>query len=144
MTTIVIGGEHVGAALAERLRESSAVVFLDERPEIVDRAHEIGIDGHVVDATDRRELQDVVADSTKTVVVTTGKDSTNLLIGQHLRTACDVDQIVVLVNDPRNRVAFTDRGFITVCAVQSLTESLIDAIEDTEQPRHRSVVDSTQ
>ena len=104
MSTIVIGGDHVGAALANRLRKAGPVAFLDDCPQSVDRTRESDVDGHVVDPTSRRDLETSVDEPT-TAIVSTGEDSVNFLVAQHLRTAFDIDRIVVRVNDPYNQDA---------------------------------------
>lgn len=144
MTTIVIGGDYVGPALADRLREAGPVVFLADCPETVERVRDSGVDGHLVDPTNRRDLETVLRDPATTAVVSTNSDSVNLLIAQHLRTTFDVDRIVVRVNDPRNREAFADREFETVSVSDALADSLREAVEGVERPRERTVVDSTQ
>lgn len=75
-------------------------------------------------------------------MVSTDRDSTNLLVGQHLRTASDVDRVVVLVNDPRNREAFADCEFETVSASEVLADSLYEVVEDGKRSRERTTVDS--
>lgn len=142
MSTIVIGGDHVGAALADRLREAGPVAFLDDSPQIVDRARESGVDGHVVDPMNRRDLETAVDEPT-TAIVSAREDSVNFLIAQHLRTAFDIDRIVVRVNDPHNRDAFEERGFITVSTADALADAIGDAIE-TDRRRQRSSSELSQ
>ena len=142
MSTIVIGGDHVGAALATQLRETGPIIFLDNSPQVVDRTSESGVDGYVGDPTSRRDLETTIDEPT-TAIVSTDIDSVNFLVAQHLRTAFDVDRIVIRVNDPHNRDAFEERGFTTVSTADALAAAIEEAI-DIEQPRNRSSVEPSQ
>jgi len=119
----VLGGEHLGSAIARRLREDgNTVCVVDESH---DRSETPGIRG---DPTDARTLETAGVDSGSTVVVATESDSRNLLIAQVVRAWFDVTDVVVLTNTPDRIDTFTEAGHDPVCATAALSDALVETL----------------
>ena len=130
MTSVTItGGGHTGCALARCLNEDGETVsFVDTDPYAVARAEDAGVAASDGDPTHVLVLQEAGIEPGTTVVVAGERDSANLLVAQLVRTKFGVRDVVVLVNDPRNRVAFAESGVETVSAADVLTEALADVV----------------
>lgn len=119
----VLGGDHVGVAISERLQASG------RRVAIVDEAYEPGdVPTFVGDPTDVDVLSDAGVESASTVVVTMRSDRRNLLVAQLVRARFDVPRIVVLVNDPDRLPLFTEAGHEPFCATTALSEALGEVV----------------
>lgn len=120
----VLGGGHVGAALARHLDdEATTIVFLDPDPAAVERAGNAGVTAHEADTTSVRDLDRHDVDGTDLAVVASDDDGSNLLAAQLLRVQFDVEHVVVRVNDPRNVDSFAD-CVETVCATSAVADAL--------------------
>lgn len=125
MKTLIIGGGHVGRIVTERLSDLPVSVwFADPDSEVIARANRDGIVADETNITDGSELREQSVADASVVVVATDSDSTNLLIAQLLRVRFDSPRIVVRVNDPQNRSAFTDLGVETICSAGVLAATL--------------------
>lgn len=118
----VLGGEHVGTALARRLRTHGAVCVVDESFDSSDS------DGFRGDPTDVRTLEAAGVAAASTVVVATPSDRRNLLIAQLVRTAFEVSRVVVLVNAPDRFDLLEAAGHEPVCATTALADALVDTV----------------
>ena len=119
----VLGGRHLGYAVARRLRaDGHAVCVVDESH---DRSETPGFRG---DPADIRTLEAAGVGSASTVIVATGSDSRNLLIAQLVRANFDVKNVVVLVNTPDRVEIFTEAGHHPVCATSALSDTLVNTI----------------
>ena len=119
----VLGGEHLGSAVADRLRaDGHSVCVVDESH---DRSHVPGVRG---DPSDVRALEAADVGSATTAVVCTGSDRRNLLVAQLVRAHFDVETVVVLANDPDRIDLFTEAGHAPVCATSVLSDALLEAI----------------
>lgn len=125
MKTLVIGGGHVGRIIAEQLDDLPVSIrFADPNPQVIARATENGLPADETDITDGTELKNRNVADASVVVVTTDSDSTNLLIAQLLRVRFDGLRIVVRVNEPQNRSAFSSLGVETICSTEVLAAAL--------------------
>ncbi|WP_158237472.1 potassium channel family protein [Halegenticoccus soli] len=125
MSTLIIGGGHVGFALAERLgSRPGSVLLIDTDAGVVERARKRGIEARRVEFTDVNALRNAGVRRTDVAVVATDRDAVNLLVAQLLRTRFDVDRVLVCVNDPRNREPFEELGIDTVCRADTLSRAL--------------------
>jgi Trk K+ transport system NAD-binding subunit len=70
------------------------------------------------------------------VVVATGRDSTNLLLAQVLRSTYGVERLTVLVEDPSKHAAFDALGVQLVCVTDLLATTLVDRLD---RPDRQSV-----
>ncbi|CQR50598.1 MULTISPECIES: NAD(P)-binding protein [Haloferax] len=119
----VLGGGHLGSAVARHLRaDGRAVRVVDE---LHDRSETDGVRG---DPADVRTLTEADVASASTVVVATASDSRNLLIAQLVRARFDVEHVVVLVNTPDRFEMFADAGHQPVCATSVLSGTLAGAV----------------
>jgi trk system potassium uptake protein TrkA len=122
-TCYVLGGGHVAAAIAGRLRT-------DDRPvSVVSESYEPseppGLRG---DPTDARVLDAAGVAGASTVVVATRSDRRNLLIAQLVRTRFDVPRVVVLVNAPERLEPLAEAGHEPVCATSALADVLTERV----------------
>jgi Trk K+ transport system NAD-binding subunit len=119
----VLGGGHVGAAIAERLRADG------HRVVIVDRSYRPGdVPGFVGDPTDLEVLSEARVGGASTVVVAMRSDRRNLLVAQLVRSRFDVPRIIVFVNDPDRCPLFTEAGHEPFCATTALSEALGEVV----------------
>lgn len=119
----VLGGRHLGSAVARRLRADGHTVCVVD--EAYDRSETPGLRG---DPADIRALEAAGVGATSTVVVATESDSRNLLIAQLVRANFDVKNIIVLVNVPDRLEMFTEAGHDPVCATSVLSDTLVDTV----------------
>lgn len=118
-THFVLGGGHVGTAVANALREADrSVVLIDESPN--------RFDGRTIEGDPRNlELLEAAGlSAASTVVVATRSDSRNLLVAQLARVRFDVPETVVLVNVPDRLDVVADAGHEPVCATSALSDAL--------------------
>jgi len=119
----VLGGEHVGAAVARRLRAHGHDVAL------VDAVHEPSdIPVQQGNPADVRTLGEAGVSSASTVVVATPCDSRNLLVAQLARAHFDVSRVVVLASVPDRCELLTAAGHEPVCATTALSTEIVDKI----------------
>lgn len=125
----VLGGGHVGAAVARRLHETGhAVTVIDETHESTD------LPGVTASPRDIRALEAAGLSAASTVVVATPRDRQNLLVAQLVRAHFDVPEIVVLANTPDRLDLFAAAGHETVCATTALSDALMDNLGEIERP----------
>lgn len=122
-TYYVLGGGHVGFAVAQRLQADGHTVKL------VDESYDPSeLSGRQGDPADVQTLEDAGVAAASTVVVAAQSDHRSLLIAQLVRVHFDVPQIVVLVNLPSRLDLLTEAGHEPVCATTALSDALIDTI----------------
>lgn len=122
-TYYVLGGKHLGSAVARRLRADGHPVRVVN--ESYDRSDTLGVRG---DPTDVRTLEAAGVATASTVVVATESDSRNLLIAQLVRACFDVTNIIMLTNIPDRLDVFREAGHEPVCATSALSDALADTI----------------
>ena len=119
----VLGGGHVGVAIAERLRADG------HRNVTVDRSYRPGdVPGFVGDPTDPDVLSEAGIERASTVVVAMRSDRRNLLVAQLVRSRFDVPRIIAFVDDPDRCPLFTDAGNEPFCATTALSEALGEVV----------------
>lgn len=124
---LVLGGETIGVAVVESvLRDHDNVLFLDSDLAAVESAAALGVTAEAVDITSGQALEAALpdADAFGLAIVAPDPDATALLVGQLAKTKFDVSRVIVLVNEPQNRVAFETAGMIPVCATTSLADAV--------------------
>ncbi|RDZ45914.1 TrkA family potassium uptake protein [Haloferax sp. Atlit-10N] len=134
---LVLGGEHAGRALAERLLEEyESVTFIDENEAVVAHATERGIDARVAAFDEPQSLRTAWNADADAVIVVGRVDPTNLLLTQASRTTFDVDRVTVLVNDPQNTDVFEDLGVEVICVTSLVTDMVVgSSAEPAEDAR---------
>lgn len=137
-THYVLGGQHLGAAVAHRLQAEGHSVRLvaaaDDGPS--DPADDLfeasddpaGIDVIRGDPTEAEVLAEVGVTDTSTVVVATRSDRRNLLIAQLVRTRFDPYRVVVLANAPPRLELFAEAGHEPICVTTALSEALMENV----------------
>jgi len=121
----VLGGGHLGVAVARRLHAAGHAVTL------------VATDADA-DADDFRTLRgdpwavDVLCDAgvtaTSTVVVATPDDGRNLLVAQLVRTRFDVDDVFVVVHTPERFDLVAEAGHEPICATTILADAVVDGL----------------
>lgn len=117
----VLGGSHLGVAVAEGLRAAG------HAPTIVDKSYAASdIPGLGEDPADLETLRAVDPPADSTVVVATSHDRRNLLIAQQVRAHFGVDSTLVLANTPDGYEVLEAAGHDPICATTALSEALLD------------------
>jgi Trk K+ transport system NAD-binding subunit len=122
-THYVLGGAHVGVAIARRLRAAG------HRVAVVDEGYDSDeIPGFAGDPAATDTLVESGVSSASTAIVVTPSDRRNLLIAQLVRARFDVPRIVVFVNDPDQVSLFADAGHEPFCVTTALSETFGGAV----------------
>lgn len=123
----VLGGGQTGRRLAEDLAAHSTagdIRFVDDSEPAVERADANGVRATHTPVTDAESAVVEAATDAEIAVLVGDNDGMNLLLAQRLRLRdADLD-LVVLVNDPRNREAFGALDVETVCVAQATVAAL--------------------
>jgi len=118
----VIGGRHVGRAIAKQLADRGlSVTYVDQSGSTEPPP---GVQHVGVDRLDSAALRAVDVDDPTVVLVVGSTDSQNLLLTQLVRTAFDTENVITLVNDPERGVAFDDIGVNTVEAPRMIANEV--------------------
>ncbi|MFC6951537.1 NAD(P)-binding protein [Halorubellus litoreus] len=118
----VLGGGHVGDAIADRLRTDGQVVArVDEAAVTTDGSSVRG------DPADAATLSTAELTDADAVVVATGSDARNLLVAQQVRAHFDVERVVVLTHHPERVTSMAAAGHEPVC----VTTAVADAVART-------------
>ncbi|WP_440991858.1 NAD-binding protein [Haloarchaeobius baliensis] len=141
VSIVLVGGGHVGRALAEMLAGDATVRHIDTMDSTADRTTDAGDrlgeeTVFVPDITSLSELRAQSLDEEDLVVVLTGNDARTLLVTQLLRTKLGVTSVCAVVVDPRNADAFHIPGVDVVCTASVLadavgTEHILERAIDT-------------
>lgn len=123
----VVGGCHVGRAVATRLAHQGIQVLLIDETAPEDRPAALHV--HQVDAVVPEVLADLPLDEHTTFLATTPADGTNLLFAQLARSRFGVGRVIARVNDPRRLPAFTPLGIETVDATAVLGDHITTRLE---------------
>jgi len=122
---LVVGRDPVAVAVARTVPDPVQFVGLDETT--------VGhVSGSVAETRVVEEPGNVsLPEGTEAAILAAPSDSANLLSAQRLRVASGDIDVVVRLNDPRNRAAFADLDVRTVCAATNVGESLGQAYART-------------
>lgn len=122
-THYVLGGAHVGVAIAEQLQTAGhRVVVVDESYE----SDDIPVITGDPSATD--VLSESGVESTSTVIVATRSDRRNLLIAQLVRARFDAPRVIAFVHDPEHLPVFSDAGHESFCVTTTLSEAVSEFV----------------
>lgn len=126
----IVGGGHVGRALATRLTERGDDVRVIERDEgrraLIETT---GADPVVGDGTDVETLAAADTGSVDVFVAATGDDDTNLLASQLALSRFDVGRVVAQVNRDGNAEPFEDLGIYPVPVSDATAREMDNYIE---------------
>ncbi len=118
-TYVVLGGGHVGAAIARRLHAAGRPVM------IIDETYDPGeIPGIRGAPTSLATLRAAEIPPGAVVIAATGRDRQNLLVAQLVSTNFDVAAVRALVNTPDRRELFTANGHEPVCVTDVLSDAV--------------------
>lgn len=117
----VLGGDHLGAAVAAELEaDGVAVTLITEQSPLQTDA----IAGNPADVS---LLAEAGIDETSRVIVATPSDRRNLLIAQLVSVQFGTTSIVVLINNPDRHDPINEAGHDVVCATTALTSALVNS-----------------
>lgn len=125
---VLVFGGRAAKGLATYLAETWDVELLTEDETIAARARSEPYEAEVVEYD--AETFDQYVDPAGVAIVATERDSVGLMITQLLNTTCKVDDVLVRVDDPKNREAFEDID----CELIETGEVLREAVEATIAP----------
>ncbi|SFR51529.1 NAD-binding protein [Halogeometricum limi] len=122
-THYVLGGAHLGTAVAERLQAAG------HRVAIVDESYESSdVPGFAGDPA----IPDVLAASgvadADVVVVAARSDRRSLLIAQLVRARFDVPRVVALVDKPERTSLFADAGHEPLCVTSAVSAAVGESV----------------
>jgi len=129
----VVGGDHVGERVANRLAAAGESVTLVTRdPD--EQGSSRDTTGHspwaqsveLVDSIDGHSLESAGLGRASTVLALDGNDATNLLVAQLARSRFDVDRVLVRVNDPGREPAFEGVDVETFDTTGVLADAVFD------------------
>jgi Trk K+ transport system NAD-binding subunit len=139
-TTIVLGGGPIGLELATELLARDHTVTIVDGETMVDRARAAGLTAH---ESTLETAPDIDFPAT-TVVVATASDARNLLLASATACRFDTDDVVALLNDPRNQAAFDDAGIDTLCVATTISRATSDVVNLDERTSTEDATDSTE
>lgn len=129
MRAVVIGCGRVGAAVARQLAEEGwSVTCVDADESALSRlgAWRGGfVVGHGLELD---TLADAGVDGADAVVVATGGDNTNVVLGQVVQRRWNPGCLVVRVKDPARAEFYAARGLRTVCPTRTSIEATLAAL----------------
>lgn len=130
MTSVtIVGGRHLGCTLAHQLDEKyETVSFVDADRQAVVRANSAGVSAIDGNTTEIPILRKAGIEPGTIVILASEHDSANLLVSQLARTKFGARDIITLVNDPRNRAAFTECEIDVISAVDILASALASSV----------------
>jgi NhaP-type Na+/H+ or K+/H+ antiporter len=106
--TMIIGADHLGRLLAQRLHACGRqVVLMDINPQYCRAAHAEGLTAYCGDALSVDRLEEAGARYADTVVAMTRNQELNTLIAQRVRDNFRVERILALAEDPVAKVERT-------------------------------------
>ena len=121
--TYILGGAHVGIAIAEQLQAAG------HRVAIVDDSYESSdIPGFEGDPAAVDVLVESGVETASTVIIVTSSDRRNLLIAQLVRAHFDVQRVIAFVYDPDRAPLFADAGHEPFCVTTAVAETFGETI----------------
>jgi len=119
----VLGGSHLGVAVARRLQAAGHDVTLVDADADVDDLPTLRGDPRNVTV-----LSDAGLTETATVVVAMPDDGWNLLVAQLLRTRFGISEAFVVVHTPERFDLVADAGHEPICATTVLADGVVDGV----------------
>lgn len=134
MYVIVVGGGKVGAQTARELVAAGHEVLVIERdPTKVEEINqELGEIAVLGDGPEVRVQHEAGMNRADLVVACTGRDETNLAVGQVAQTRFKVPRVIARINNPKNEAIFHACGIdVTVSATMAIMAHI-----EQELPSH--------
>lgn len=120
---VVLGGNHVGEAIASRLHAGGHdVVVVTDTPTSTDVRTLEG------DPAELSTLVDLTLAEEATVLVATRSDARNLLVAQLVRANFDVPRTFVLTNRPDRADSVDAAGHEPICATSAIADAVVEEL----------------
>lgn len=120
---VVLGGNHVGEAVARRLQAAGhAVRVVTEAP------RETALPSVDGDPAELSTLEEAAVADAGIVVVATDTDARNLLVAQLVRANFDVPHVYVLTNQPDRVDTVDDAGHEPICATSAIADAVVQEL----------------
>jgi trk system potassium uptake protein TrkA len=120
---VVLGGNHVGEAVAKRLQTAGSTVRVVT--EVPRETTLPSVDG---DPAKLSTLEDATVADAGTVIVATDTDARNLLVAQLVRANFDVPRVFVLTNQPDRVDSVDAAGHEPVCATTAIADAVVEEL----------------
>ncbi|WP_227131629.1 NAD-binding protein [Halorubellus salinus] len=115
----VLGGGHVGDAIADRLRADGHIVARVDETTVTTDERSVRGDPATLPTLSSADLGDADA-----VVVATGSDARNLLVAQQVRAHFDVERVLVLTHHPERVTSIAAAGHEPVCVTTVIADGV--------------------
>lgn len=135
MNIMVIGGGHLGRALAEKLDDLEHDVVIIEEDEEKLKSLSDDFKGLYFSffPMDINNLKRAGIESCDAIAVVTPDDNLNITVAQIAKNIFGINNVVSRITDPLREEFFNALGLKTVCPTNMATESLITAIMDESE-----------
>ncbi len=120
---VIVGGGQTGRNLAQELSSSHNVVVIDKDKDALDALGE-SFNGKTVlgDALNVEVLESAGIQDADALILLTGNDNFNLVIGKVARRKYGVEKVVLQVYETRKKKLFAEEGLIIVNRTYLLVE----------------------
>jgi len=120
---VIVGGGQTGRNLAQELSPSHNVVVIDKDKDALDALGE-SFNGKTVlgDALNVEVLESAGIQDADALILLTGNDNFNLVIGKVARRKYGVEKVVLQVYEARKKKLFAEEGLIIVNRTYLLVE----------------------
>ena len=130
---VVLGGNHVGEAVASRLHAGGHdVLVVTDAPTSTDAPASTGIRTLEGNPAELSTLGAAGLSDESTVLIATRSDARNLLVAQLAKTKFDIEKVLAKANNSDNVEAFKDLDVSTISATMSVAWALDNQIERTD------------
>jgi Trk K+ transport system NAD-binding subunit len=127
MSLLVVSDSHVGSLLATDIGSARVHLITDTTTVAAQAPDSVQTTVGTVTST---ETLRIGADATAAVIALR-RDREALPVAQLVRTRFEIDDLLVLIDDPHRHDAFDDLATTTVCASACLSAELSDALDQT-------------
>lgn len=120
---VVLGGNHVGEAVANRLHDRGYDVVV-----VTDAPAASAVRTVEADPAELSTLESLALTDAVTVLVATQSDARNLLVAQLVRANFDVPRTVVLTNSPDRTDSVDAAGHEPICATSAIADAVVEEL----------------
>jgi len=126
---VVLGGNHVGEAVASRLHAGGHdVLVVTDAPTSTDAPASTGIRTLEGNPAELSTLGAAGLSDESTVLIATRSDARNLLVAQLVRTNFDVPRTFVLTNHPDRADTVGAAGHEPICATTAIADAVVEEL----------------
>jgi trk system potassium uptake protein TrkA len=128
---LIVGCGRLGSSLANRLSGLGHSVFVVDRDESAFDKLSIEFSGFRItgDAAEMETLQQARIQQASCVLVTTRRDSVNLMVSQVAKTIFGVPKVVARVFDPARETVYQQFGIETICPTALTVDSFLNRLQ---------------